>query len=86
MKLGPGGYLPAVIRHKESRGEDTAPLRRRILDEFGMDCADLAKMEDDLDEGEQFIHHFHSHKTYVERMAERGLEVVSFSELISMGG
>ena len=86
VKLGPGGYLPAVIRHKESRGEDTAPLRRRILDEFGMDCADLAKMEDDLDEGEQFIHHFHSHKTYVERMAERGLEVVSFSELISMGG
>lgn len=81
VKLGPGGYLPAVIRSLESRGQNTDALKARIQAEMKMDCSDLEKMEIDLDIGEQFVHHFHRHSVYAEAMAKRGLEIVPYSEL-----
>jgi hypothetical protein len=32
VKLGPGGYLPAVIRQARQAGQDTAPLEKRIAE------------------------------------------------------
>ena len=81
VKLGPGGYLPAVIRERESQNIDCSDLRAKLQSELGMTREELAHLEEDLDEGEQFVHHFHAHEVYVRAMEERGLELVGFDEL-----
>ena len=81
VKLGPGGYLPATLRTLESRGVDATALRARIKAEMGFDSIDLEKMSTEIDIGEQFMHHFHPHKTYADAMSQRGLEIVPYSAL-----
>ena len=49
--------------------------------EMGFDCNDLEKMSTEIDIGEQFMHHFHPHKVYMDAMAKHGLEVVPYSGL-----
>jgi hypothetical protein len=76
VKLGPGGYLPALISKREARGEDTVALRKRLaamLRDAGESVDELARA---LDEREQFVHHYHAHETYVREMARCGLEIV----------
>lgn len=77
VKLGPGGYLPAVIQQRLQRGEDVEELRTRLAavlrEEVGADPRALQKL---LDEREQFVHHYHSHSAYRDAMAGAGLEVV----------
>ncbi|HPG00763.1 MAG TPA: hypothetical protein PLE77_11890 [Kiritimatiellia bacterium] len=81
VKLGPGGYLPATLRALDAKGVDTAALRARVKAEMGFDCNDLEKMSTEIDIGEQFMHHFHPHKVYMDAMAKHGLEVVPYSGL-----
>ena len=81
VKLGPGGYLPATLRALESKGVDTTALRARIKAEMGFDGSDLEKMSNEIDIGEQFMHHFHPHKVYTDAMAKHGLEIVPYSAL-----
>ena len=83
VKLGPGGYLPALIRERQVRGEDSADLQRRIAAELGVGCEDLVAFEAGLDDGEQFRHHFHPHAEYVRAMHDRGIEIVPFAELLA---
>jgi hypothetical protein len=81
VKLGPGGYLPSILRERESQGIDCALLRRRISKELGRSPDDLESLESSLDEGEQFRHHFHVHEVYVKAMQQRGLDLVPFELL-----
>jgi hypothetical protein len=76
VKLGPGGYLPAIIRRMQAGGEDTLPLQKRvaaILREAGEDVDELARA---LDEREQFVHHYHAHDVYRSELERAGLKLV----------
>ncbi len=85
VKLGPGGYLPALLRERQVRGQDSDGLQRRIAAELGVGCEDLEAFEAGLDDGEQFCHHFHPHGAYVRAMRERGLHIVPFEQLLACG-
>jgi 2-iminoacetate synthase ThiH len=77
VKLGPGGYLPALIRHARQQGEDTSQLRERVaklLREGGTGEAELAQA---LDEREQFVHHYHEHRVYRDALERAGLQVTN---------
>lgn len=81
VKLGPGGYLPAVIHSRERRGEDWGWLRRRLrelLRDAGNDLDEIARA---LDEREQFVHHYHAHAAYVRALAQAGLRLVRGTRL-----
>lgn len=77
VKLGPGGYLPGVLREKQRAGEDIRPLFERVVNELNESSADLDSLERSLCEREQFCHHFGLHETYVARMEQEGLSVLS---------
>ncbi len=77
VKLGPGGYLPALLSRKRENGEDTSELERLIEAEFGCSMADLPAFDRDLSAKEQFVHHYHSHDIYRERMEQAGLELLA---------
>lgn len=75
VKLGPGGYLPSLMKRMDSAGEDTSDLRSRL-------GALLRQVDDDetvehaLDAREQFVHHYHAHGVYCDEMQKAGLEIV----------
>jgi 2-iminoacetate synthase ThiH len=78
VKLGPGGYLPVVIREMRERGENTSALvqqLRGLLREAGEEVS-LDQLQRMLDEREQFVHHYHAHAAYRDTMAAAGLELV----------
>lgn len=77
VKLGPGGYLPALLKQKKQRGEEVSPLLDRILGELDEQGANADVLEDVLNQKEQFCHHYHSHETYVARMKDAGLRVLT---------
>lgn len=81
VKLGPGGYLPALLAERQQNGEDTAGLERLIETELGLPADDLDAFDRDLSVKEQFVHHYHSHDTYRERMERAGLELLASSTL-----
>jgi len=81
VKLGPGGYLPALLAERRAKGEDTVELERVIEAELGMSAADLGAFDRDLSIKEQFVHHYHSHDTYRERMERAGLRLLASSTL-----
>lgn len=83
VKLGPGGYLPALIRERRMRGENSDELQRRIVSELGVGYEDLDALEAELDDGEQFRHHFHPHAEYTSAMRDRGIDIVPFAELLA---
>lgn len=75
VKVGPGGYLPDIIRRKQAAGEDTAALEERIfslLKETGSDIDQLRRL---LDQREQFQHHYHAHEQYRKAMEKAGLRL-----------
>lgn len=81
VKLGPGGYLPAIIRSRRAAGENPRTLEKRIatiLREAGQGVEDLARM---LDEREQFAHHYHSHDVYAQEMEKAGLHIAASATL-----
>lgn len=84
VKLGPGGYMPAALRRRAARGEKVDALRELVRKECGIGCEDLERMERELDRGEQFVHHFHSHQVYMEALQKEGFEAVPFSELAAV--
>ncbi|AXA35479.1 MAG: hypothetical protein D6691_02750 [Candidatus Hydrogenedentota bacterium] len=76
VKLGPGGYLPALISKMEAGGQDTVALRKRLaamLRDAGESVDELARA---LDEREQFVHHYHAHEIYVREMERHGLQIL----------
>lgn len=81
VKLGPGGYLPALLARRREKGEDTTELEQLIETEFGCSAADLPAFDLDLSAREQFVHHYHSHDTYRERMERAGLKLLASSTL-----
>lgn len=81
VKLGPGGYLPALLAEKRERGEGTGALERMIEEELGAPAADLAAFDRDLSVKEQFVHHYHAHDTYRERMEGAGLRLLRSATL-----
>ncbi len=75
VKLGPGGYLPAIVRKMAADGQDVRPLLndvRQLLRATGHDVTELAHA---LDEREQFVHHYHAHAQYARAMTKAGLEL-----------
>ncbi len=81
VKLGPGGYLPALLAQRRENGEETTGLERTIEAELGASAVDLAVLDSDLSVKEQFVHHYHSHDTYRERMERAGLQLLESSTL-----
>jgi hypothetical protein len=78
VKLGPGGYLPAIIAREEAAGRDVRWIRERVaqlLREADPDT-DVATLSRLLDEREQFRHHYHSHDRYRLAMQQAGLRLV----------
>lgn len=76
VKLGPGGYLPAVIHRLEQDGKDTTELRKRLVHLLGESAEDMQDLARALDEREQFVHHYHAHRDYVEALNAVGLRVI----------
>jgi hypothetical protein len=81
VKLGPGGYLPAMIRQAEAAGRDMSAMRAKMLADLEMGGRRLEEVERLLDHGEQFTHHYHPHADYVEAFRRSNLEIVPLSEL-----
>ncbi len=81
VKLGPGGYLPELLHYRRHRGISTSELERRISEVLGMESKNIFDFAALLDNGEQFLHHYHSHSEYKELMAERGLVIAGFNEM-----
>lgn len=77
VKLGPGGYLPSVIRAARARGEDTSALEKRIAELLREESTSLEQLGLSLDSREQFVHNYHNHQAYCRLMREAGLEIVS---------
>lgn len=75
VKLGPGGYLPDVIRKKREAGENTAALEARIYAMLKESGEDIDQMRRLLDEREQFMHHYHAHDSYRAAMEAEGLQL-----------
>jgi len=76
VKLGPGGYLPAIIRLMEKNNQDTTPLRKRLVALLRDADEDTEELTRSLDSREQFVHHFHAHDVYVRALANAGLQLV----------
>lgn len=76
VKLGPGGYLPSVIHRLDQDGKDTTELRNRLLHLIGENVEDVRDLARALDEREQFVHHYHAHREYVEALNASGLRLI----------
>jgi hypothetical protein len=76
VKLGPGGYLPGLLADMKKRGESTRALDDIIMEQSQGKCADTAEFLRYLDTKEQFLHHYDTHETYVQRFFQTGLEIV----------
>lgn len=81
VKLGPGGYLPSIVRQAASKGKNTKELRQRIAFLLREENDNVDELEMALDEREQFVHHYHAHEQYLAEMARVGLRVVSSAYL-----
>lgn len=76
VKLGPGGYLPSVIRERRARGENVDDLVERVRLALGKDGeVPEGDLQSALDEREQFIHHFHGHEVYERALEGAGLRL-----------
>ncbi|MCX7625274.1 MAG: hypothetical protein N2Z21_03570, partial [Candidatus Sumerlaeaceae bacterium] len=76
VKLGPGGYLPSLIKRLEQNGSDTTELRKRLVQLVGGNAHDVGDLARALDEREQFVHHYHAHSEYVEALKAAGLRLI----------
>ncbi len=81
VKVGPGGYLPALLAEKRRSGENTKELEKLIALEFGINYSDFTSLKRSLDQKEQFLHHYHSHEEYLDRMSNADLKVVKSATL-----
>jgi 2-iminoacetate synthase ThiH len=76
VKLGPGGYLPSIIREQQARGVDTRELVEKVKTLLRESGEDVDALQRALDEREQFLHHYHEHARYEQAMSEAGLQLV----------
>lgn len=75
VKLGPGGYLPAVVRKIEGAGVAADALRGRIGALVRDAEGQLDELAKALDAREQFVHHYHEHEVYRREMENVGLKL-----------
>jgi hypothetical protein len=75
VKLGPGGYLPALLRKNAEDEKYISYIKGKIEKNLGIKYNTLQELERKLDLGEQFLHHYDTHEAYVKALEERGLEV-----------
>lgn len=81
VKLGPGGYLPAVLAEMRANGKDTRELEALIAFETKGRLEDSGDLAEALDQSEQFVHHYHPHEVYMEKMASAGMRVLQSATL-----
>ena len=75
VKLGPGGYLPSIIRQQRSEGKDVTPLIDNLQTLLREQGEDIDTLQQALDEREQFLHHYHTHEIYKQAMSKAGLQI-----------
>lgn len=75
VKLGPGGYLPALLADMKKRGESTTALDVIIMEQSRGKYADTSEFLRYLDTKEQFLHYYDTHEAYVQRFSQAGLEI-----------
>jgi hypothetical protein len=75
VKLGPGGYLPALLRKNAADEKYTTDIKKLIEKDLGIKFSSLKELESKLDLGEQFLHHYDTHEAYVQALKEVGLEI-----------
>ncbi len=76
VKLGPGGYLPALLASMRRRGESTAELEALIEAESRKQHVRPSDFLRALDKKEQFVHYYGVHEEYVRKFAHAGLDIV----------
>jgi hypothetical protein len=81
VKLGPGGYLPALLAEKRVNGQSTKELENIIASEMGISTLDLDSFSSCLNSKEQFLHHYYPHEVYLEKMNKAGLKVLKSPNL-----
>jgi len=78
VKLGPGGYLPSILRRVEARDPKAASrLNARVRALVREAEGDIERLERALDEREQFVHHYHAHEVYARELERHGLRLVN---------
>ncbi|MCX7717611.1 MAG: hypothetical protein N2111_04305 [Candidatus Sumerlaeaceae bacterium] len=78
VKLGPGGYLPSILRRLDASDPAAATkLRSRVLSLLREVEGDAESLERALDEREQFVHHYHAHEVYARELRRNGLRLAS---------
>jgi hypothetical protein len=72
VRVGPGAYL--------------ANSSSNFSDYFDKTSIPNSNLNSDLIlKGEQFVHHFHSHKEYADQFEDAGLRIISDSEVLNLG-
>jgi len=75
VKLGPGGYIPALISKNANNRKYLSFIKKQIEEDLGINYSSPEELERELDLGEQFLHHYDSHEVYIKAFKEAGLEV-----------
>lgn len=75
VKLGPGGYIPALIKKNEGNKKYLSFIKKQIREDLGINYSSPEELERELDLGEQFLHHYDSHEVYIKAFKEAGLEI-----------
>lgn len=76
VKVGPGGYLPAILQRMKDTGLSTGEIEEKLGVLLKDREWDLPKLQKLLDEREQFMHHYHEHSVYETAMEQAGLQLV----------
>ncbi|MEI7634080.1 MAG: hypothetical protein WCK47_07345 [bacterium] len=81
VKLGPGGYLPSILKNIRHGNSGTEALWRRAADLVKQAVESEEELARVLDEHEQFVHHYHTHEAYLRAMERAGLRLAARASL-----
>lgn len=84
INLGPGGYLPRLIKQRRSQGLPSAALMQQLQTWMRSQSEDLDVYQQQLDAAEQFMHYHHQHDQLAAAMRRRNLRFVSTEELLEV--
>lgn len=82
IKLGPGGYLPRLIRQRQAQGLPTDALMQQLQAMTKNPSDDLQVQQHALDATEQFMHYHHEHAQMRHRLEQQGLAIVDTPTLL----
>ncbi len=77
VKLGPAGYMPAVLRDAMLRndGDAVQRIKRMMTEHLGTEFADLEALSTFLDQREQFCHHYSTHHDFKKAFHDADLNI-----------